>query len=168
MSTDLPVDGVVDDVGDVLVPTDGPDTSDGPVDAGLDIARRTGATVHALHVVETASSMSHFDLVVERREAAGEAAVEAVADRGADRDVTVRKAFRYGTPHEEIHGYAADHDVDLIVVGTREQSVVQRLFAPTSTLERVVRGTDVPVLVATEGRRTVTPGPARSPESANP
>jgi nucleotide-binding universal stress UspA family protein len=168
MSTHLPVEGVADDAGHVLVPTDGPDPPDGPVDTALDIARRTGATVHALYVVETASSMGHFDPVVERREATGETAVEAVAERGAERDVPVRKAFRYGTPHEEIHGYAADHGVDLIVVGRRERSLVRRLLEPTSTLERVVRDTDVPVLVATERRQTTTPETTPAHESANP
>lgn len=168
MSTHLLDEAVVDAASGILVPIDDPDSTDGQVDAALDIARRTGATVHALYVVETESSMGQFDLVVERREAAGEAAVERVEKRGATLDVPVRKAFRYGTPHEEIHGYAADHEIDLIVLGSREQSLAQRLFAPTSTLERVVRGSDVPVLVATDRRQTATPDPAQASGSANP
>lgn len=165
MSTHRPEAGVVDAPGDILVPVDGPDSPEAAVDAALDIARRTGASVHALYVVETGSSMGQFDLVVERREAAGETAVERVADRGAALDATVRKAFRYGTPHEEIHGYVADHDVDLIVLGSREQSLARRLVTPTSTLERVVRDADVPVLVATDRRQTA---PAQASGSANP
>lgn len=166
MSTQSPVGAVAEGVGDILVPTDGPEPAGEPVDAALDIARRTGATVHTLYVVETASSMGHFDLVVERREAAGETAVEAVEARGAELGVSVQKAFRYGTPHEEIHSYAADHDVDLVVIGRREQSLVRRLLEPTSTLERVVRDSDVPVLVATDSRQTTTADSAQTHESA--
>jgi nucleotide-binding universal stress UspA family protein len=162
------VEAVADDVGDILVPTDGPDSPDGPTDTALDIARRTGATVHTLYVVKAASSMAHFDLVVERREEAGEAAVEAVEARGTELGVSVQKAFRYGTPHEEIHGYAADHGVDLIVIGRREQSRLRRLLGPTSTLELVVRDTDVPVLVATGSHRSAASDPTRAPESAKP
>ena len=132
----------------ILVPTDGTAGSTCAVENGLELAAKYGAAVHALYVVETDSSMGHFDPFVERRESDGEEAVEAVEERAADYDVAVTKAFRYGTPHEQILDYVDDHDVDLVVMGTHGRSGFDRLVSAGSVAERVVREAGVPVMVA--------------------
>ena len=132
----------------ILVPTDGTAGSTCAVENGLELAAKYGATVHALYVVETDSSMGHLDPFVERREAEGEEAVEAVEERAAEYDVVVTKVFRYGTPHEQILDYVDDHDVDLVVMGTHARSGFDRLLDAGSVAERVVRGASVPVMVA--------------------
>lgn len=132
----------------ILIPTDGTPNSECAVENGLGLAAKHDAEVYALYVVETSSSMGHYDLAVERREAEGEEAVEAVERRGAEYGVPVTKAFRYGDPREEILDYADDHDVDLIMMGTRGRSGFGRLVSAGSVAERVVRKADVPVMVA--------------------
>ena len=132
----------------ILIPTDGTDGSVCAVENGLELASKHEAEVHALYVVDTDSSMGHYDHVVERHEARGEDAVHAVERRAKEYDVSVTKAFRYGRPHEEILDYAADHDVDLIIVGTHGRSGFERLVNAGSVAERVVRKADVPVMVA--------------------
>ena len=139
----------------ILVPTDGTAGSTCAVENGLELAAKYGAAVHALYVVRTDSSMGHYDPVVERREAEGEAAVEAVEERATDYDVTVTKAFRYGTPHKEILDYVADHDVDLVVMGTHGRSGFDRLVNAGSVAERVLREASVPVMVAGEDACTL-------------
>ncbi|WP_227377393.1 universal stress protein [Haladaptatus halobius] len=132
----------------ILVPTDGTPSSACAVENGLGIAAEYGATVHALYVVETSSSMGHVDFVVERHEKAGEDAVDAVERRAVAFSVAVVKAFRYGVPDEQILDYADDHDIDLIVMGTHGRSGLGRFVKAGSVAERVVRDADIPVMVA--------------------
>ena len=128
----------------VLVVTDGQATGRAAVDAGVDLAAAHGATVDALDVVDTTE---HWDVVVERRERTGEAAVEEAAARGERAGVDVEKWFRYGTAHEEALDFAAVHGVDLIVVGSARRTGLDRLVNPETLPVRLQRGADVPVLV---------------------
>lgn len=128
----------------VLVVTDGGDAGDAATETGVRLAARHGASVDALYVVDTAT---HWDIVVEREEDAGEDAVEAVADRGADFGVDVRKRFRYGHGHEEVLDYADVHGVDLIVVSSTKPTGLGRLVNPDTLAPRVQREADVPVMV---------------------
>ncbi|WP_435178343.1 universal stress protein [Halorussus sp. AFM4] len=132
----------------ILVPTDGTPASECAVRNGLELAAEHDAEVHALYVVETDSGMGHVDFNVERMEAEGEEAVEAVERRAAERGVPVVKAFRYGDPTEEILDYVADHDVDLVMMGTAGRTGLDRFVHAGSVAERVVRTATVPVMVA--------------------
>ncbi|GEM_PF-687713 len=128
----------------VLVVTDGEATGRAAVDAGIDLAAAHDATVDALYVVDTTE---HWDMVVERRERAGEAAVEDAAALGERAGVDIEKWFRYGTAHKEALDFAAGHDVDLIVVGSARRTGLDRLINPETLPVRLQRGADVPVLV---------------------
>ncbi|NHN58752.1 MULTISPECIES: universal stress protein [Halorussus] len=132
----------------ILVPTDGTPASECAVTNGVELAAKHDAEVHALYVVETDSEMGHVDFNVERMESEGEAAVEAVERRASERGVPVVKALRYGDPTEEILDYVADHDVDLVMMGTAGRTGFERLVRAGSVAERVVRTATVPVMVA--------------------
>lgn len=54
-----------------------------------------------------------------------------------------------GDPVERICAAAAEHDVDVIVVGSHGKTALRRLFDP-SVAEGVTRGTDLPVLVVSD------------------
>jgi len=128
----------------VLVVTDGGDAGDAAAETAVRLAARHDASVDALYVVDTAT---HWDVVVEREEDAGEAAVEAVADRGAAFGVDVRKRFRYGHGHEEVLDYADTHGADLVVVSSSKPTGLDRLVSPDTLAPRVQREADVPVMV---------------------
>lgn len=128
----------------VLVVTDGGDAGDAAAETAVQLAARHDASVDALYVVDTAT---HWDIVVEREEATGEDAVEAVADRGAVFGVDVRKRFRYGHAHEEVLDYADVHGVDLVVVSSSKPTGLDRLVHPDTLAPRVQREADVPVMV---------------------
>lgn len=128
----------------VLVVTDGTETGEAAVEAGIDLAATHRATVDALYVVDTTE---HWDVVVERREREGEAAVEAAEARGRERGVDVEKWFRYGTAHEEVLDFADAHGVDLVVLGSARRTGLDRLVHPEPLPTRVQRGGSVPVLV---------------------
>lgn len=131
----------------ILVPTDGSPIADLAVDIAVDLATDYGATIHALYVLEMHSPIGHYDMVVERWEEVGERAVERVERRGREAGCKVIKAFREGEVHESIIGYAEDHRIDLIVIGTRGRTGIRRLASAGSVAERVARLTAVPVLI---------------------
>lgn len=127
----------------ILVPTDGSDPSERAAAHALDLAAQFDATVDALFVVEDA----HWDMVVEKEEAAGERALDAVASMGETRGVTVEKHLRRGSAAGQIIDAAADYGADLIVMGTQGRTGFSRIASAGSTTERVVRLTDIPTLV---------------------
>lgn len=135
---------------DVLVPTDGSDAVQEAIDEAIDLAALSDATLHALSVVDVDDYALVPDAEVvtieETLETTADRAVEDVRERGEAADLAVRTAVRRGTPHEEILAYAADHDIDLIVMGTHGRSNLDRVLLGSVT-EKVVRNADRPVLV---------------------
>jgi nucleotide-binding universal stress UspA family protein len=127
----------------LVVATDDP-AGRAAASTAVDLAAAHGATVDALYVVDTTEG---WDMVVERRERAGEELVESVEAAGASRGVDVEKWFRYGTPHREAVGFAAAHDADLVVVGSARRTGIDRLLHPDPLSTRVRRGVDAPVVV---------------------
>ncbi|WP_435101658.1 universal stress protein [Halarchaeum sp. P4] len=132
----------------VLVPTDGSGGVQESVTQALDIAERAGATIHALYVVDdrlrqrvASAAWPSDDLRVEGEQAV--ASIEGAADRAG---LNAASEVRHGTPADEILAYVAEHDVDLVVMGTHGRTGPERAVLG-STTERVLRHADVPVLV---------------------
>lgn len=132
----------------ILVPTDGSPEAETAVAHAVELASRYGATLHALSVVD----VSHFkgldvdtSVIAEGFEAEARAAVERVAEAGEKAAVPVEQAVLDGTPTEVILDYVDEHDVDLIVAGTRSHQGLER-FLIGSVTDRLVRHADVPVL----------------------
>jgi nucleotide-binding universal stress UspA family protein len=131
----------------VLFPTDGSDGANSVFDHVLDVAETHGATVHILHVADTAhDSVTQIEgRVVDVFEREGERIVEELADRAASRDVSVVTDVIQGGVPETILAYADRYDIDLIVMPTRGRTGLKRLFLGSVT-ERIVRESPVPVL----------------------
>ena len=127
----------------LVVATDDP-AGEAAAATALDLAAAHGATVDALYVVDTTEG---WDMVVERRERAGEALVESIEATGAAAGVDVEKWFRYGSTHREAVDFADAHDADLVVVGSAGRTGLDRLLHPDPVPARVRRGADAPVMV---------------------
>ncbi|MHB9287764.1 universal stress protein [Halobacteriales archaeon Cl-PHB] len=135
---------------DVLVPTDGSNGTDRVLAHALGMAD-DGATIHSVYVVdrrlEMAATEETKDDVRRSLEEEGEVALDdvrvSVEDEGFD-CVTERL---HGVPHREILDYAADQDVDAVVMGTHGHTGRDRIANLGSTTERVVQNGGVPVLV---------------------
>jgi nucleotide-binding universal stress UspA family protein len=74
-----------------------------------------------------------------------ESVVESVAERAADAGVETVTAVEPGVPDDVVVEYAADHDCDLVVMGTHGRTGLQRYLLGSVT-ERTVRRSSVPVL----------------------
>ncbi|AUV82998.1 universal stress protein [Salinigranum rubrum] len=138
---------------EILIPTDGSDASEVAVEQGVAVAARFDARVHLLHVVDVRAEMAASgvgdiadDLTETLDTMASDAldAAEALAD-GAG--VPYEREVLEGYPHDAIAEYAADNEVDLVVVGASGRSgVAEHLLG--STTERVARTVGTSVLIA--------------------
>ena len=135
----------------ILVPTDGSETIDGTLEHALRMAADTGATVHALFVVDTrvihATSGELREELADDLAEQGADAVAAVADRAEAAGVEAETAVRKGTPDKEIVNYAAETDTDVIVIGTHGKTPREKLQSLGSVSERVVDTAEIPVFV---------------------
>jgi len=136
----------------ILVPTDGSEEAEAAARHGLNLATAFGSQIHLLSVVDHRSYSSALtDLgpaVGEQREVFEQQAAEAVDRLEAllsDSSVTSHTADQHGIPHEAVQSYVAEHDIDLVSMGTHGRTGLDRLLLGSVT-ERVVRTSDAPVL----------------------
>lgn len=136
---------------DILVPADGSDEVAAALDQAFALARTYGATVHALYVVDDSRGSSGLMGISDRDPLEslrrdGENAVKDIARKAQDEDIPVTTAVRQNIPQQGIQAYADEHDIDLIVMGSRRHSGFRRaLFG--SVTEYLLRVTDRAVLV---------------------
>ncbi|WP_049996153.1 universal stress protein [Halococcus sediminicola] len=146
------------DYGDVLIPTDGSDAASIAIGHGIEIAKRAGARIHAVNIVDvgaitlTPGSSAPTELV-ERFEAEGERATEEIVDRATDAGLDVTTSVQEGVPASDLLDYANEHEVDLVTMGTTGRTGLNR-YLLGSTAERVIRHAEMPVL-AVNARRDV-------------
>ncbi|OAQ53914.1 UspA domain-containing protein [Natrinema mahii] len=138
---------------DILVPTDGSDSSVAAVDEAVAIANGTAATVHFLHVVDAGTEMSGAGEgalapeLTKTLEGEAESALDAAAERAESAGIAYDRLIREGIPHEAIATETAEVGADLVVMGASGRSSVKdRLLG--STTDRVVRTVDASVLIA--------------------
>jgi nucleotide-binding universal stress UspA family protein len=135
----------------ILIATDGSEYTKNAVDYGIDLAKNTGAKLHAIYVVDTAAFASipmdaawesMYDLL--RQE--GDEATKYVADKAQTEGLEVERTTIEGHPADEIIKYAEKNLISLIVMGTLGKSGLDR-FLLGSVAEKVVRNSKIPVLV---------------------
>lgn len=135
----------------IVIATDGSENSLRAISYGIEIAKLSGATVHALYVIDTTSFSSipmdaGWEAMYDTLREEGEKAISEVKERGNVSGVEVREVLLEGHPSNEIVDFAEKNNADLIVVGTLGKSGLDR-FLMGSVAEKVVRGSKVPVLV---------------------
>jgi len=135
----------------ILIATDGSENTQRAVSYGIEIAKLSGAAVHALYVVNTSPLISDSWTVGKKSiyeiiRSEGEKAVSEVKKIGEASGVKVREVVLDGYPSNEIIDFAENNDIDLIVMGTLGKTGLDRLLIG-SVAEKVVRGSKVPVMV---------------------
>ena len=139
----------------ILVPTDFSENSDGALAYAVALASQFKAALHLIHVCQppvlatgTVDSLvvSVTDWEAELRAAAEKAMTETV---GRLPGVAVSTEVAIGSPPACIVASAAEHGVDLIVMGTHGRRGIKRL-ALGSDAEMVLRSAPVPVLMVRE------------------
>jgi nucleotide-binding universal stress UspA family protein len=136
----------------VLVPTDFSDSARQALRYGMSFAKEYGAELVLLHVVENltvgyASDLFPVPMAEVFQEISGYAKAELakLGQEARERGLAVRELVIQGKPSAEIIRFAAENDIDVIVLGTHGKGMLdQALFG--STTERVVRRAPCPVL----------------------
>ena len=135
----------------IVIATDGSENNKRAISHGIEIAKLSGATVHALYVVDTSAFSSipmdaGWEEMYEILKKEGEKAVFEVKELGEASGVEVREVLQEGHPSNEIINFAENNNADLIVMGTLGKTGLDR-FLMGSVAEKVIRGSKVPVLV---------------------
>lgn len=135
----------------IVIATDGSENSQRAISCGVEIAKLSGATVHALYVVDTPSMISETwtagkEMVHELIIREGKKVLSKVKKIIEDSGVEVKEALLEGYPSEEIINFAENNNMDLIVMGTLGKTGLER-FLVGSVAENVVRNSKVPVMV---------------------
>lgn len=150
----------------ILVATDFSEPSSVALAYGRDLARSYGATLHVLHVVEDMSIRYSTEMGFALPDM--QKNFEKASQRDLDNLITAddRQTLKV-VPVVETHmnvasgitGYAREHAIDLIIVGTHGRGAVKQLLMG-SAAERVVRTAPCPVLaVRAHERDFIAPEP---------
>ncbi|ARS89501.1 universal stress protein [Natrarchaeobaculum aegyptiacum] len=133
----------------ILFPTDGSEHAETVAEHAFEAAQVRSATLHVVSVVDDrAFLVLDDDRVEEVRSDLRRNARAAVDDATAlaaehDQDLEIETAIQTGHPAECIVDYAAENDVDLIVMGTSGDEYENNVVGSVS--QRVVRTAPVPV-----------------------
>lgn len=130
---------------DILVGTDGSETAATAVEHATSLADGIDDTVYVLSVADSAERPLTYgaDSVEGVEEAVERTATEMRAHAG---EATVRGAVREGRPADELLAYAAEQDVDVVVLGRSGRTgLADQVLG--STADRVVRRAAVPVVL---------------------
>ncbi|MDD3042992.1 MAG: universal stress protein [Methanosarcinaceae archaeon] len=142
----------------IMIATDGSENTSRAVNYGIEIAKLSGATVHAFYVVDTSSFSSvpmdaGWEAMYQILKKEGEKAVSEVKEIGDLAGVKVEVMLNEGHPSDEIINFAKENEIDLIIMGTLGKSGIDR-FLLGSVAEKVVRNSSVPVMVVRSGEKT--------------
>ena len=133
---------------DILFPTDGSNGANAALEHAIEQALTHEATLHALYVVEKmfpAVEAAAPD-VLDKLENEGERSLEAArAEANAAGVESIRGTVAAGSPYRQILGYADEHGIDMIVMGTHGRRGLDRHLLG-SVAEKVVRSADCPVV----------------------
>lgn len=141
----------------VLVATDGSDCAGEALSTGVDVANVEAAALHVLSIVDTASLGVDVRTDVQTaqlEEGANEivrAGVEIAEDAGV---ASVTGTVESGTSiYRAILSFVEEHDVDLVVVGSRGRTGLER-YVLGSVTGKLLRTAPVPVLVVGESEES--------------
>lgn len=132
----------------ILVPTDFSGTSEAALRYGVALARAFKAQLHLLHVPEHPGEAAEIEYPIglfENMQNAANDRLGHLLPEAEARELRPECAMRLGKPTDEIVRYAAEHEMDLIVMGTHGREGVTRAVLG-SVAEKVVRRAPCPVL----------------------
>lgn len=135
----------------ILIPTDGSEQAANAVEEGIKLATEVDATVHAFHVVDEfeAKIVPITGAEDEKRAEyieSGERIVDEVAQLAEEADLECITDVVTGIAYKEIVNYVDEHEIDLVVIGSRGLGTVEEVLLG-STADKVIRLVDQPVVV---------------------
>lgn len=138
----------------IQVAVDGSKEAEMAFGKAVEVAKRNGATLEILHVVDTRAfqDVSSFDsAMVEQVSEEAKTKIETYYNQAKEAGVTnVNYHIEYGSPKNILaHEFPEKHDIDLIIIGATGLNAVERLLIGSIT-EYVTRTAACDVLVIRE------------------
>jgi nucleotide-binding universal stress UspA family protein len=134
----------------IMIATDGSRQVGKAIEAGIELAKLTGAKLYAVYVIAQAGySPRDFgweDSLRKFLEAEARKAVTFVEETGKASGIRVEPVILEGHPAHKILEFAEQEGMDLIVMGTLGRSGLER-FLMGSIAEKVVKHSKIPVMV---------------------
>ena len=132
----------------ILLPTDGSEDAVRATEAASDLAKRSGAELHVVHVWHDVRGFAH-DFVKRELKRQGQEILDEQVERIRASGGEVAKAYiRKGRTSNEVIALCKEIDAGLLVVGSRGLGTVQRILMGSQS-EEIVHHAQVPVLVLT-------------------
>lgn len=142
----------------IMIATDGSDTSKNAVKTGIDIAHHGKGCIVAVYVIDI-SRLSHLpgyamlpglkEKISHLMREEGRQATQYAEDLAQMTNVPCRKMVLQGNPSQEILKSAQEMEADLIVIGSRGRTGIEK-FLLGSVAEKVVMHSSIPVLIIKE------------------
>jgi len=144
----------------LLIPTDGSDSAEDAARRAFALATQCDADVHLLSVADSsiatgAGYAGDSPSIRTRLRELSSSRAASLRDSAAEQGLAATAAVREGIPAKEIRTYAAQQDIDAIVIGTSGRGGVGRAVIG-SVADKVVRTAPVPVI--TVNPKATTPG----------
>lgn len=146
----------------ILVPTDFSDTSGYAFETAVSIARKAGASIHLLHVIENADYPDITDITLFRL-AGTTSVLQAIENRLQEiscselcSDLQVTWSVDYDSPSDKIISSTVEGRFDLVVIGSQGNKGIERPL-PGSTARKVMRRSCRPVLTVREQSACFSP-----------
>jgi nucleotide-binding universal stress UspA family protein len=139
----------------ILIATDGSETSKEAADFGIEMLGCSGAKVYAVYVIDTTPYRSipldqiWSKEVLSEFETEGHEATSYIEKIAKAAGMEAESRVLKGNPAEKIVGFAEDNNIDMIIVGSLGKSGYERVVLG-SVSEKIVRHAKMPVLVVRE------------------
>lgn len=136
----------------VLVPVDDSDPANRAIDRGVNLASYYGGSLHLVHVVESGQDDDGLlevgdDIEIDREDLTAEILRDASERVPASFSGPITSERTRGeTVPAGIREYVADHEIDIVVMGTHGRTGLDQ-YVVGSTTEGLVRTSSVPVMV---------------------
>jgi nucleotide-binding universal stress UspA family protein len=144
---------------EIMIATDGSETSERAAKVGIEIARRSGGRVTAVYVVDV-FRLAHLpgytafpglkDKLMELMQKEGREATADVEKQALEVGISCQKIVAEGDPGDELLRISGDAGMDLLIMGSVGRTGLDR-FLLGSVAEKVVRRSTVPVLLVPGG-----------------
>jgi nucleotide-binding universal stress UspA family protein len=132
----------------ILLPTDGSEDATRAAEAAADLAKKSGAELHVVHVWHDVRGFAHDFVKRELRRQGQEILDEQVEKIRASGGEVTKAYLRRGRTSNEVIALCKEIDAGLLVVGSRGLGTVRRILMGSQS-EEIVHHAQVPVLVLT-------------------
>ena len=135
----------------ILVAIDGSDVGKNAFDQAVDLAKQNNAEIHSIYVVDSDHASSgaiemNQDIICQDGINAAQTYVDKLIEEAKEKDVTVISHIRSGHPGNTIIDLAVSLETDLIVIGSRGKSKLDRLILGSVSLH-VLNNTNTNILI---------------------